>query len=117
MSPPRTATAWCSSATTQRALIRMPSFMQTKSPAGAGLLSGASDSLPRARRLRARRAEHLDFHAAVRLQALDERLARLVLRVRAALHLQRLAEAKGLDPVRGRPLPGQVGLHRIGTTL
>src|SRR5512134_4031326 len=124
MSPPRSATAWRSSATpagstgtTQRALMRILSVMQMKSPAGAGLVSGASDSLPRTRRLRARRAEHLDFHAAVRLQALDQRLARLVLRVRAALDLQRLAEAEGLDPVRRRPLPSQVGFHRLGAAL
>src|SRR5688572_29808240 len=108
MRPSRTATACRSSTapagstgTTQRALIRTRSVMQTQSPARGG--ASASGCGPRL----AAGAKHLDFGAPVGREAGDQRLA--VLLIGANRHRQRgahvgLAVPGGFDLGAVRPL-------------
>src|SRR5207302_9035968 len=112
--PSRIATAWSSSTlpagstgTIQRGRRREPLAIK-KAPGAPG---------PRASivaRLSAR-ALYFDFHAAIRRQALDERLA--VLLVGTGLHRHRFAVAVGLD-LRAVEAPGnQVVAHCLGAAL
>src|SRR5882672_9170648 len=115
MRPSRIATAWPSSTlpagwtgTTQRGRRSEPLAMK-KGPGSAGASRASIVA-----RLSAR-ALHLDFHAAIRRQALDDRLAALL--VGAGLHRHRLAVAVGLD-LRAVEAPGnQVVAHCLGAAL
>src|SRR5215470_15546589 len=63
-------------------------------------------------------AADVDDHAAVRREALDQRLPRLVLRVRARLDRQRLAHPEGLDLVgRNAEVPHEHRFGRFGALL